>query len=139
MKNNMKKIEDKYIKFAIKNWRWRWKKGNFIEVKKNTCGILTCRFELNNWLNTAYFISFTDVITSHLFLEAIAKGFEKKLKWDKEKELYYIWPKASKEKIWYSVEQIEDEITYNQAMAIRDDSMEEFITNLWIWGKVQKC
>lgn len=97
-----KELIERYLKFAIENW-YKW-------LPKWTT-IKEFRFFINEkelfetWsLNT---LSITDIITSWPFIEAIIK-WTFKILWNR----------------------VKDEFTAHQAIAIRDNKLDEFILTL---------
>jgi hypothetical protein len=117
----MKKIEQ-YIQFAIDNglfkrpkwYNWYYENKfhltNYWEVAfRNT--IIVIKSKLNKrdeYIYEEY--NLIALITSGIFIEAIARGVTKE---------------------WLL--NAEYDITTQQAIAIRDNKLPEFITNLWIW------
>ena len=101
-----------YIEFAIENWYIKWNVDIFISYKMIT-------FEVD-W--GAFNKSILETITSKPFIEAIARGILKK---------YEVNIKRNSYKSAFTTE-IEI-ITTEQAIAIRDWTLIEYITNLWIW------
>jgi hypothetical protein len=71
-----------------------------------------------------------NIITSKPFIEAIARGILKKFKWDKRSEIYYTGSLLSMDRTYMSIEELIDDITTEQAIAIRDNELEEYINKL---------
>ena len=126
----MRMIE-KYIQFAIDNWYKFWHSKDFIlkwidfydfktqesyNKKSEHWAIyskmLKYELELSSFFTTCYY-PLNDLITSKEFIEAIARWYKKK-----DTALSFV----------------EDEITIQQAFAIRDNKLENFITNI-LWTK----
>jgi hypothetical protein len=110
-----KELIEKYLQFAIENW-YKW-------LPKWTT-IKEFRFFINEkevfetWsLNT---LSITDIITSWPFIEAIFRGWYDKYDFDK-------WMRNKFDTYWWSDI---DKITFAQAIAIRDNKLDEFIKDL---------
>ena len=120
MNNN---IIEKYITFWIDNgYLWLYPK---YEIDKQ-------------WWIKLYDEEFIDLyhsqthlfvlITSKLFIEAVARGVLNKNRWKKvENFLWGLWYFSKDDSI---IEELIDEITTQQAIAIRDGTLEEFIENL---------
>ena len=118
----MKEIE-KYIHFAIDNGyndKWFW--GNIkIECIWNYQWSLKCIkeegifqwicIEVSSWKENKIY-SLYETITSKPFIEAVAN-------WIQKKQTKYKW-----------MLDLMDEICLNQAIAIRDNKLKEFINNL---------
>lgn len=82
--------------------------------------------------------AFIYIITSKPFIEAIDKGLQD-LKYKKaELEWYSICRTACVEINRAATMNRIDELTKNQAIAIRDNKLEEFITNILPWNTNQK-
>jgi len=136
----MKEIE-RYIKFWIENWyKIDWKlhsitynfsEDNFIY---DTIEITTReQYKFHLTCNKFNLIS---LVTSKEFIEAIARWILKKFKWDKRNEIYYTWSILSQDRTYISDWELIDEITTTQAISIRDNTLDLFINNLWIWQNV---
>lgn len=106
----MKTIIEQYIQFAIDNWY----KENII-----VWHCWYCVYEYK-WYGIKFSSNLTELITSKEFIETIARGLTKKR----------YFPIMGKIDIEY--------ITTGQAIAIRDCTLEEFITNLWILWQENK-
>lgn len=108
----------KYIQFAIDNW-YKWNKKTLVKE---------LRMHITDWLifktkdlNTLWI---WNIITSKEFIEAVAKWLM-----DDEIIVVFMWGK------WINympieIEHLIDDITTYQAIAIRDNKLEEFINNL---------
>ncbi len=111
----MKEIE-RYIEFAIENWYRRDLLNPEIRLFTYTCSLLLdCRLKWNIELNLI------QEITSKEFIEAIARGlidFQSKGMFGDTYNLDF------DDRVRY--------ITFEQAIAIRDNKLEDFITNL-LW------
>ena len=112
----MTKIE-KYIQFAIEN---RYEKDNYLyfnryEERRTHWVVFK---DIEDWEESNE--NLYEVITSKPFIEAIARGIKYK-----DYDFNY-WMYDTN---WWN---IQDKITFFQAIAIRDNKLEEFINNLWI-------
>lgn len=115
----MKQIE-KYVKFGIENWLKDYKK---------------CKV---NWNSVCFdgmqHYNIIECITDKSFIKAIARWLEEEHYWNTNLLCEYrFWMKDNWEDcyIW----EIIAWLTYRQAIAIRDNKLEEFITNLLEWLK----
>ena len=112
----MKTIKD-YLIFWIKNWCDDCALEYIDEVYWSWWDYQVNYIEdVKEWHNALY-----SIICKKSFIEAVAKGLcmEDKIEFSE-----------------YSKEELIDDITKDQAIAIRDNKLEEFINNLWIW-KIQ--
>lgn len=116
MKNNI----TKYIQFAIYNdYKFPNQINQLFHIENNWKDI---NIEDVDWF-ILYSENIIEIITSKPFIEAIARGIieiSRQIQWE--------WS-------FLDLNKNIEEITLNQAIAIRDDKLEEFITNLWIWQK----
>ena len=128
-----------YIQFAIDNGYYAGVTFTKLKIEKNVKFVYEeadedrdmCEsYSECEWLYILNFIAdvwtgyknITDIITSKPFIEAIARGII-----EKTKQIQGEWS-------FLDLNKIIDEITTEQAIAIRDNKLEEFITNLWIWN-----
>jgi hypothetical protein len=120
----MKEIKD-YIQFAIDNWLSRWK---IFKIEDHY--VIFRRFDIDLWKR----YNIIDFITWKEFIEAIARwtlDIEKDKKdWDESYVRLNFKNTTNAEKVWR--EQCIDQITFDQAIAIRDWKLKEFIKNLGI-------
>ena len=129
----MKNIE-KYIQFAIDNWLLNNRTDAFSTY---WCKIWEWDFTISfgkKWVQEFIEIKsfhFTELITSKEFLEAVARGLLKTKKWNYVyfKNWFEILIEDKKDK-W--IEILSNRITKEQAIAIRDNTLDDFITNL-LW------
>lgn len=130
----MNEIE-KYIQFAIDNWFKVKQIWDFSFAVKTR---LQLNWEIISMWNCLYYELY-ELITSKQFIEAIARGIFK------DKKLFVSYAREKPFIKWEDFSFIKEEdyefiykkpLTYNittlQAIAIRDNKLEEFITNLWI-------
>jgi len=115
------KLIKQYLKFWIENWyKLKWKlhsiTHHFSEVNIIYDEVDITIQEQYKFNLTCDKYNLIALITSKEFIEAIARWINKRLHY----------------KITYTSWQL-DVITTKQAIAIRDDKLEEFIINLWIW------
>jgi len=153
----MNEIE-KYIQFAIDNeYKPEWLKGNHkSDIKKHLSikNWIELEWNLNLWVNFANKVNWIFIydkyfneyyllekeITSKEFITAITRWLMKEVKKesiDWSSPIFYVFDKfelVSKKKVNIKRGMIR-EITTNQAMAIKDGELEDFITNLLEWTK----
>ena len=108
-----KEIIEKYIQFGIDNW---YKPYSFADYQW-----------YESWSDKLIYIDKDDfdeywdnliqTITSKEFIEAIARWL-------------YIWDKSVRVKIDSVFNKLIDDITFEQALAIRDNKLEEFILSI---------
>lgn len=115
-----KTIIEQYIKFAHTNWF-----RNNESYSTYWCEIWKWDFTISYWytrwtafIETKYY-HFIELITSKPFIESIARGI-------------YMWDRKIRVKIDDVFNKIIDNITIEQAKAIRDNTLEDYIINLWI-------
>ena len=120
-----KKIIEVYILFAIKNWF----NDSLLDLDRLMSMWYNVIPMLDNWGNTNWkneIETIADIITSKYFIEAIVK-------WLKIKEERINWKLMTLYKwqdIFTTSTHFKDEITKEQAIAIRDWKMEEYIISL---------
>lgn len=119
----MKTIE-RYIQFAIDNWYEKTLGYGFELSSKNEHNISV--YLNSNWIRESYNI--VQLITSKPYIEAIAKGLVKKYNWQTIDWMFWYWAWEFDDSL--NIELEVDEITTNQAIAIRNNTLEEFIENL---------
>lgn len=126
----MKKIE-RYIQFAIDNG-YEFFLASYVRDIEYKEKVIFWRNFPQYWTIKIYLLDDCDVpkekkvtnenycnlITSKPFIEAVARGI-----WEKSE-----WRNKESEKIFISV--MSDNITTDQAIAIRENKLEEFINNL---------
>ena len=114
-----KEIIDKYINFAIENWF----KIHLLNINEfylcSKTGAWYCEYYVYFGYGACGFryINLYELITSKEFIEATARG--------KEKE--------ANDKGWcvlISTRELIEKITISQALAIRDNTLEDFINNI---------
>ena len=124
-------IIEQYIKFAIENWfnfKIFYQNEEYNQVAMFYVGWeIGITNEIIDWVNIQ------QLITSKPFIEAVVRGLLEKqhFEFSKEEVLLYWTLKEYTSNIGKTI--IYDEITRLQALAIRDDTLEDFITNLRIW------
>ena len=106
-------MKEKYIQFAIDNgYELINTSYSWLKVECNRIKYLN-KDEIDYWYD-----NLIEVITSEPFIEAIARGVSKKVKYETALE-------------WHI-----ENLTIKQAIAIRDNKLEEFIINLlWEWNQ----
>lgn len=104
----MKTIIEQYIHFAVDNW-----------YQNNILMWIADEKDSENWKSYKMITNFTGEIMSQLFIEAIAR-------WLWQRDLPN-WIQINKPFSYYV-----DHITSKQAIAIRDNTLEKFIIDLWI-------
>lgn len=119
-----KELIERYLQFWIENWldihKWvseredfnLWTKDFFLIFYKYSIGLIS---KHDN--SIIFNINIIDIITSWPFIEAITKGYYDKL-----------WGQAETE--MENKRTIKDNITRLQAIAIRDNKLDEFIQDL---------
>lgn len=113
-----KEIIERYIQFAINNWYKDLDWYKFLWLKYEIDHILW-EFETANWKYSLQLLwdSILEIITSKKFLEAIARWI-------------YMWNNPVRVKIDNIFNQIIDDITTEQSIAIRDKKLEDFILEI---------
>jgi len=111
----MTKIIENYMQIALKNWCNDCSLEYMKEVYFDNFQYIVSFEDIEaeeQWKN-----SLNSIIMKKSFIEAIARGYEK-TKYMNTPEYINV-----------------DLITNRQAIAIRDNKLESFITNLWLWTK----
>lgn len=124
-----KEIIEKYIQFAIDNWykfnvEYNYNRIVRFEYREAQRDVV---FTTNTYFSIFWHI---ELITSKEFIEAVARWLDKvdinSLHWWKiyitRLRWFFIWN--------YDSPNLVDTITHKQAIAIRDEKLEEFINNL---------
>lgn len=138
-KNNMKKeIIEKYIQFWIDNG---YIEHCYIWIDDEEYVDFYLRWHFETWVDDEILktINLYKLITSKEFIEAIARGIENlkdnnnkiKIMWHRSYEPTYRLLDKKDTILW--VEDLINDITYFQALAIRDKNLENFIINLLEW------
>lgn len=120
----MKTIE-KYIQFWIENGLIKnFLKEDYEEITKLEIWDKNIYISINikPWYTASETFNLIELITSKEFIGAIARGINK-IKWD-----FYIWRVLTNTE--FDSESTEEILTTEQAIAIRDGELEEFITKL---------
>lgn len=123
---------EKYIEFAIANWFNEFRDFRDLQMTRICRENVWFFWEhLYWWWEQSFYINLIEIITSKLFIEAIARWLEKN-KIDLEK--LYISNILLDECIfletWYKY--ISDLISILQSIAIRDWKLDDFIKNILI-------
>lgn len=137
----MKTIKE-YIQFAINNGYPIYSLWKEIEkVYKNNMWFLSVRIVRLYWnMEVRFSISLYELITSKPFIESIARWLYEN--WIQINSTWLSIDTIIETSIWESfykkdwtkyISRLENRITTEQAIAIRDWKLEEFITKLWIW------
>lgn len=140
--DTLKQIIEKYIQFAIDNGYKLTDIDRF-----NDCEIdkVTLKFIDDDYLEVcidflwvSYYICLEKIITSKPFIEAVASGVYNNWKEiivnmtlsDEEVIETSIWESFYKRDWLKHISRLENRITTEQSIAIRDNKLEEFINNL---------
>ncbi len=114
-----------YKQFAVDNW---YKFPDFTVMEN----ISFCQDEnmillslIEEWEQLCDFNTI-EIITSKSFIEAIARGLNE----NKKYRIYYWYDKWAEVYLKDSIDGRVEELTLNQAIVIKDNKLEEFITNL---------
>jgi len=127
----MNKKLEKYIQFAIdNNLIVSWEKITRFDFTTKHHGLFMFYKYPNETIDDFFDFNLIELITSKEFIEAVARGVAKKnleirTKYENDWVIYK-WPSLV---LW---EDLIDYITSGQAIAIRDNKLEEFIINL-LW------
>ena len=108
----MKGIKE-YIQFALNNKLSLWDNKNGIIWKWITFNVWIDSVSFTNASWWSYYINIIQLITSQLFIEAIARGLNPNYEIDSP----WLYSEIGR-------------ITTEQAIAIRDNKLEEYISNL---------
>ena len=123
----MENYIEKWIQFAIDNGYWE--KYNWLQEYSNDNG--WCYEDIFDWEfvsdNKRNYISIERLITSKKFIEAIARGYIKNNNPTKYWEVEWIGRHRNKHWTLHIYDEILEQITHLQAIAIRDGKLEEFI------------
>jgi len=124
---------EQYIQFAIDN--------GYIHYQMNILLILARKWDLKNTDKTDIYTVYW-LIQQKEFIEAIARGIEKQS--DEEWFLLKEWGDWTSCTYWLYTEwywpedrieiELISDVTHYQAIAIRENKLEEFITNLNLWN-----
>jgi len=106
----MNKEIERYLAFAIEN-------GYMLPKDMDAEYLSKCTFKI-------------EVITSKPFIEAIARGYIKNNNPTQYWEVLSIWKYKNENWIKYIYDEIIEHITELQAIAIRDNTLSEYINNL---------
>lgn len=118
---------EKYIQFAIDNWFRFWSESWFITFIENN--VITVHFPIE--LEDCEY-NLIETITSEKFIKAISIWFVKQwdivtnIYWEKSFELNWFTYQFEEEQFKWFI----DKITIEQAIAIRDSKLEEFIKTI---------
>ena len=120
---------EKWIQFAIDN---EYIEKCYFELDNENYVDFYLRWNPETWIDDEVIttINLYELITSKPFIEAVARGVLNKNRWKKvENFLWGLWYFSKDDSI---IEELIDEITIKQAIAIRDNKLPAFIGNL-LW------
>lgn len=132
----MKTIE-RYIQFAIDNWLNEFENFKILRNTWITFDVWNCWliweviYFYRKWYSS-YCKHLKDLITSKEFIEAVARGIFDDEELLKKFSLYYTWDEVYflDRSLDENLKNLENEICKLQALAVRDNKLEDFINNL---------